>query len=103
MDKTYDEAAVLQFMRNSTYAVDVDARVERAAWFGNFEANLINPEGTGRSARGDVWNAASTGWVYGFGGQARVVEGEDGRMSENGDWRVNGIEDGWLRKIRGEE
>ena len=76
-NSNYPEAAVLQFLRNTTYWVDIQPNsfIAKTCWFGNFANNLLNANATGRSTRGDIWNNPSTGYVYGFSKREAEVEG----------------------------
>ena len=66
-NNNYAEAAVQQFMRNTTYWCDQQSFIERYAWFGNYAGNLLNSGGTGLSSRGQVYDTYNgTGYVYGF-------------------------------------
>jgi hypothetical protein len=62
----YDLATTVQFLKNATLWMDQQPWVERYAWFGNFPGGLtsygapttgmlLNTDGSGRSALGDVW------------------------------------------------
>jgi hypothetical protein len=77
MDQPYQEAAILQFLRNTTYWVDQQPWVEKTCWFGNYNNNLLTSDGTALSARGQVWNSyKGTNYVYGFSKRDGTADGE---------------------------
>ncbi len=57
----YDQATVVQFMKNATRWMDQQSWIERYAWFGNFNSDsgktdmLLNADGSGRGPLGNVW------------------------------------------------
>ncbi len=62
----YDLPTTVQFLKNATLWMDQQDWVERYAWFGNYPGGktsygapttnmLLNVDGSGRSALGDVW------------------------------------------------
>lgn len=116
MDQTYQEPAVQQFMRNTTYWCDQQSFIERYAWFGNYPNNLLNSAGTALSPRGVIWNSyAGSNYVYGFSGrvaanvaEAKEVNGpsaeeveeaqERGRDGDESDWAREGfVEKMWWK------
>ncbi|ETN41927.1 uncharacterized protein HMPREF1541_03866 [Cyphellophora europaea CBS 101466] len=75
MDKIYPEPAVLQFVRNTTYWVDQQPWIQKTAWFGNYNNNLLNADGSGLSQRGRVWKEyVGSNYVYGFSKKRQVQD-----------------------------
>jgi hypothetical protein len=81
MDNTnYQEAAVLQFIRNTTTWCDAQPWIERYAWFGTYPNNLINAQSNGLSQRGQPWNGyVNQSYVYGFGRVAQAAGIEEAK------------------------
>ena len=107
MDQTYQEPAVQQFMRNTTYWCDQQNFIERYAWFGNYPNNLLNSAGTALSPRGVIWNSyRGSNYVYGFSGrvaasvaEAKEVTGPSAEeVEEAQEMRKDGDESEWARE-----
>lgn len=117
-NSNYAESAVQAFLKNTTYWSDQQPSsfIYRYAWFGNFANNLLNSNLTALSAKGQIWDNYTGGYVYSFNKRAGLaslwatdesvddfgMDEEDLRGQWN--WKDLGghIDAQWLSLVRGE-